>query len=112
MPDNVDTMGKGSFFGTLAASTVEEIIIPPGSGFNALRLSNRSGSAEIFYRLDGTDPTVGGAGCGLIPAAIGSQIISMPSVVAGIQALKIISTGTPTFGVEGVSNLNTFQQKG
>jgi len=84
--------------GTLVAATVTTVTLD--SDHNSVEVMNRSGSAEIFFTVDGTNPTVGGNDCDVLPAAINS--IEAPAFKKGATVVKLISSGTPTFSVRGL----------
>lgn len=81
-----------SAHGTLTASTVNTTTI---SNYNSVEIVNRTGDAEIFFTIDGTNPTVEGSGTYVLPATICS--ITVPCT--GAAAVKLISLGTPSFSV-------------
>ncbi len=62
------------------------------------------GSAKVFYTVDGSTPTVGGAGCYPIPAVgplISDERNTTPWQTAGnlVDVVRLISAGTPTVSV-------------
>jgi hypothetical protein len=65
---------------------------------------NRDGTAEIYFTVDGTEPTVGGTGCEVLPAAMGSIVVAAPNApgAGGGTVVKCISTGTPKVSVKGL----------
>jgi hypothetical protein len=92
--------------GTLVASTVTTVSLD--EPYETITVFNRSGSAELFFRLDGVNPTVGGDDCYIVPAAITQEsvlgITSIAQTTTGSipgSTIKLISSGTPTFTVEG-----------
>lgn len=83
---------------TLSASTVDTVTF--SDNVQAIEVVNRSGSAEIFFRLDGTSPTVAGDECYVLPAAAGAAL-RLGSQGEGTDQVKLISSGTPTYSVIG-----------
>lgn len=82
--------------GTLVASTVTTVTLP--SNVTQLEVLNRSGSAEIYFTVDGsTSPTVGGNDCYVLPASIGATIVSSQDTANTV--VRLISSGTPTYSV-------------
>lgn len=82
--------------GTLVASAVAAHTLDPGH--QRVEVLNRTGTAEIFVKF-GADPTVEGADCWCVPAAIGGITIPVPS---GATSIRLISTGTPKYSISGV----------
>lgn len=91
------TAGQRATHQTIVAATVDTVTF--GVDFNEVEVLNRSGSAEIYFTVDGTTPTVGGTNCFVVPAAISSAIVGVPTV--GPTVVKLISSGTPTYSVSG-----------
>lgn len=83
--------------GTLTPDEVEPVTVtdtrPAG-----IEIVNRSGSGTIWYRLDGVDPTVGGAGCHPV---LGSRRIDNPWSTGGKSVtVKLISDEALDYTVE------------
>jgi hypothetical protein len=92
--------------GTLVAGVVTTVQLD--EPFEDVEVLNRSGSAEIYFRLDGVAPTVGGTDCQVVPASIsGVQVNGITSLAQKADGsipgstVKLISSGTPTFTVSG-----------
>lgn len=81
---------------TLTAATVSTQTF---TGFNAsmARVVNMDGTAEVYFTVDGTTPTVGGDNCIALPAAIGS--VEVKEEISGDAVVKLISAGTPKVSV-------------
>lgn len=90
--------GQKGTHGTLVAATVDTVTFT-GIDFNEVEVLNRNGAAEIYFTVDGTAPTVGGTNCYVLPAAITSAIVGVPTT--GATVVKLISAGTPTYSVSG-----------
>lgn len=83
---------------TLVAATVATVNL----AVNASRVEvvNRSGSAEVYFTVNGATPTVGGDDTHVLPAAIGS--VEVPDEIGGDVVVKLISSGTPTVSVRAL----------
>jgi hypothetical protein len=80
---------------TLTASTVDQVNL---AGYpEVIRVTNR-GSSDIYYRFDGTDPTVAGDDCYLVRAG-GSVVVGKRA--ASNASVELISAGAPDYSVEG-----------
>lgn len=85
---------------TLAADAVDNVTISkPG---DEVEVTNRDGSAELYFTIDGTDPTVGGDDTFVLPAAICSRIVSQDQDASPVRVVKLISSGTPAYSVEAL----------
>ncbi|WP_405673256.1 hypothetical protein [Streptomyces sp. NBC_01530] len=85
---------------TLAAATVDTITFD--ADYTTVEIVNRDGAAEIYATVDtGITPTVGGAGCDVLPAAIGSLTVDA-SGYGSPTTIKLISSGTPAYSVKGL----------
>lgn len=92
--------------GTLVAATVATVTLD--QPYETITVFNRSGTAEIYFRLDGVNPTVAGDDCFIVPAAITQEseqgITSIAQSASGAvtgSKVLLISSGTPTYTVEG-----------
>jgi hypothetical protein len=84
--------------GTLTAATVATVTLTTtGDSIETVEVLNRSGGAEIYFRTDGTAPTVGGDDCEVLPASIGGVEVS----VAPQESLtvKLISSAAEDYTV-------------
>lgn len=79
----------------LSTSTVETVTFT--DNVSAVQIIS-DGTAAVYYTTDGSTPTVGGANCYLIPAAVCVEERAMPQ--QGTDAIKLISSGTPTLSVQ------------
>lgn len=59
------------------------------------------GAARVYFTTDGEDPTVGGAGCHVLPAAVCSVEVA-DETPGGTATVKLISAGTPLVSVRGL----------
>lgn len=84
---------------TLTATTVDTITLDVD--YTRVEIVNRTGDAEIWVTIDGTDPTVTGNDCDVLPTAIGSLILDAPAI-GKPTAVKLISSGTPSYTVKGL----------
>lgn len=88
-------MANNARSGTLVAATVATVQIQAWTyGVNVI---NRTAGQEIWVRLDGTDPTVGGNDCFLVLGARNFPV----DLKSGNVTVKLISSGTPNYTVEG-----------
>lgn len=85
---------------TLTANTVSTKTID--SGFDRIEVLNATGSAEVYFTVDGSTPTVGGAGCFVLPATIAAlEVIARDTHGEKSVTVKLISSGTPKVSVRG-----------
>jgi hypothetical protein len=82
---------------TLTANTVTTVTLDRNYG--SVEILNVDGSAAIYFTIDGSDPTVEGNGCNVLPAAIGSLTMWAG---AATDVVKLISTGTPKVSIRGI----------
>ncbi|GAA0632324.1 hypothetical protein GCM10010174_61710 [Kutzneria viridogrisea] len=82
---------------TLTANTVTEVDF--ADDVDTVEVLS-DGTAPVYVTVDGSSPTVGGANCYLLPAAIGAKELHPPT--AGGTVVKLISAGTPTVSVAKV----------
>jgi hypothetical protein len=79
----------------LVASTVSTFTF--ADDVTEVTITNMTGTAPIYYTLDGTAPTVAGAKTRLVPADIVS--VEVEPTGSGPSVVKLISPGTPTVSV-------------
>jgi hypothetical protein len=84
---------------TLVAATVDRITLTD-SNFGQVEVLNRDGVAEIYFTVDGADPTVGGDGTHVLPASVGAVVVRSSGRQATV--VKLISSGTPKYSIRGV----------
>jgi hypothetical protein len=84
---------------TLAAGEVTTMTFDVD--FAEVEVMNVDGAAEVYFRFDGTDPTVAGDGCDVLPAAISSG--NFKPGTSGPTVLKLISAGTPKVTARGLT---------
>jgi hypothetical protein len=68
-----------------------------GQDANEVRVVNRNGTAEIYFRVDGLDPIIGGDDTFVLPAQIGSLTVQTRGTSNVV--VKLASTGAATFSV-------------
>jgi hypothetical protein len=85
---------------TLVAATVTTLTYD--EDFPQVEVMNVTGTAAIFVRFDGVAPTVGGAGCHVVPATAGATITRKPRT-SGVTVVKAISSGTPQVSARGIT---------
>lgn len=86
-------IGTAAF--TLTADTVDTVTFT-GTSLDVVEIVS-DGTAAVWYSLDGSTPTVGGANCYYIPAAVGTDLRKPPS---NATVVKLISSGTPLLRVQ------------
>jgi hypothetical protein len=88
----------GVYVKTLVASTVDTVTFT--DDISGIELGTSDGSAAIYFTVDGSTPTVGGANCYMIPAAANAYRTIFDSSFAQVgNVVKLISSGTPTYWV-------------
>lgn len=80
----------------LVASTVDTVTFT-GRDCNAVEVLNETGTAAIFFTVDGSTPTVNGNGTHMLPAAVSALELEPPTGSATV--VKLISVGTPSYSV-------------
>ncbi len=80
---------------TLVANTVTNLTFSTNGA--KVEVLNVDGVAEVYFRTDATNPTVGGANCHLLPAAVNSYEVADEST--GDTVVRLISAGTPRVSV-------------
>src|SRR5947209_8731954 len=89
----------GAYAKTLAANTEDAVTFD--KDIDAVEVWS-DGTEAIYFTVDGTDPTVGGAGAWEVPK--GSALVrECPVPTAGNTIVKLISAGTPKYSVTEVS---------
>lgn len=82
---------------TLTANTVDTVTLD--GDYDTVEVFNRGSTGDIYFRVDGTAPTVGGAGSFIVTPGM-SLIVDPPT--SGNSVVKLISSGTPPYSVTGV----------
>lgn len=85
----------GAYEKTLTASTVDTVTFT-GADVAEVAITT-DGTAAIYVRFDGTNPTVAGTPCRMVPAIAGVYL--MAPRTAGATVVKLISSGTPKYSV-------------
>ena len=84
---------------TMTASTVDTVNFT--ANIDKVRIVS-DGAADVYVRLDGTDPTVPAAGASTpalrLPAGA-TSVLDVP-VRGGTDSVRLISSGTPKVSVE------------
>lgn len=85
---------------TLVAATVDTVTFDSEVG--QVEVLSHDGSSPIYFTVDGSTPTVAGAGTFVLPAAVGALEVPVAyNAAGGDTAVKLISAGTPTYSVTG-----------
>lgn len=82
---------------TLVAATVDTVTFT--EDVSVIEVIGLDGAAPIYFTVDGSVPTVGGAKCFVLPAAVSVNEVTAPGGVAPV--VKLISAGTPRYSVVG-----------
>jgi hypothetical protein len=69
-----------------------------GRDLEQVEVVSLDGLAPIYFTIDGSAPTVAGAKTYVIPAAIGSKVVAVPT--SGATVVRLISVGGPTYSVQ------------
>ncbi|MET8278271.1 hypothetical protein [Micromonospora sp. NPDC005174] len=80
---------------TLVANTVTSLTFATNGG--RVEVLNADGAADVYFRADGVNPTVGGTNCHLLPAVVNSLEVADEST--GDTNVRLISAGTPRVSV-------------
>jgi hypothetical protein len=89
----------GAYAKTLVASTVDTVTFT--DDIDRVEITS-NGAAAVYVTVDGTTPTVAGAGTFELPAGAASvREIAVPT--AGGTVVKLISAGTPVYSVAETS---------
>lgn len=85
-----------AYHGTLSASTVDTITVAQAGV--TVEVINRTGTAEIYFTVNGATPTVGAADTFVVPSAVMSYVVTNN----GAQAVvRLISSGAEAYSVVG-----------
>ncbi len=85
--------------GALVANTVTTVDFVSGvSSPSAVELRNRSGSGDIYFRVDGTAATVGGDDTYIV---LPGEALTVPTPSSAVS-VSLISSGTPNYSVTGI----------
>lgn len=83
--------------GTTVAGIVSQVLFT--TYYQRIEIVNR-GNTELWYRVDGTDPTVAGDECNVVPGK--SNQDNILNLNAAGTDVRMISTGVIDFTVSGV----------
>lgn len=89
------SIGTAAF--TLTADTVDTVVFD-GTDLDSVQVISLDGAAAIWYTLDGSTPTVGGANCYVVPATVAVDTQEPPT--SGQTVVTLISAGTPVVRVQ------------
>lgn len=89
----------GAYAKTLVANTVDTVTFT--DDIDRVEVTS-NGAAAVYVTVDGSTPTVAGAGTFELPAGAASvRVIAVPT--AGGTVVKLISAGTPVYSVAETS---------
>ncbi len=105
-------MAAGPLHWTLSAATVKTLtldLVDPKQGNLSfgdpvkprVEVTNVDGAAAVYFTTNGADPTVGGDGCHVLPAAIGAVEVN-DETPGATSVIKLISAGTPKVSVRAL----------
>lgn len=64
---------------------------------------NRDSASDLYFRIDGTDPTVGGDGTYYVGPG-GSRIVANPASTASLVVVGVISASPVAYSVTGLTS--------
>lgn len=83
--------------GVLAPGTVTAI--ETNADRDSIEVLNRDGAAEIYFRVDGVNPAVGGDDCHVVAATVGGGVeVSVPDR-AGKTDVRLIAAAAVAFSL-------------
>lgn len=97
MATTVASGSTGTGLITLVAATVEAVTFTGEDLPSVEVISPATNTADTWYTVDGSDPTVAGANCYYLPAG---SVDRREPPTAGATVVKLISAGTPTVRVQ------------
>lgn len=86
---------------TLVADTVSTQTLD--GDYNRVEVLSVDGASAVYFTIGGATPTVGGASCFVLPAAIGALEVDLTTDASSAAVIKLISSGTPKVSVRGVN---------
>lgn len=106
-------MAAGPLHATLVANTVStltldladpapEVLSTATPKKAQVEVLNVTGTAEVYFTVDGTTPTVGGNTCFVLPAAMCALTVD-DGTPGPTSTVKLISSGTPKISVRAAS---------
>jgi hypothetical protein len=84
---------------TLVAATMDTVTLD--GDYKHVEVVNRDGVNEIYFTIDGADPTVAGDNTHVLPAQIGRITVNAAAEPGTPTVVKLISAGTPKYTVRG-----------
>lgn len=84
---------------TLTANTPQTVVV---DSWEAVEVTNMSGTAEVWVRLGATDPAINGDDSTALPATISSVLLLDKDTTATAE-VRLVSSGTPKVHVRAVS---------
>lgn len=83
---------------TLTAGAVSTVEFD--ADYEWVEVLNLTGTADVYFRVDGQNPGVAQTGSEVVGAAIGASL-TVPVPTASSTMVKLISAGTPKVAVRG-----------
>lgn len=83
---------------TLTAATAETVTF--GTDYvTQIEVTSHDGASAIYFTVDGSTPTVGGAATYFLPASISTRTVPVPPARRKSTTVKLISAATPIYSV-------------
>lgn len=82
--------------GTLEPLRVGEVNL--GVDVGQVEVMNVDGGGELYFRVDGLDPQIGGDDCYVVPAISGASL-DVKVTTQGATVVKLVSTGGARYAV-------------
>lgn len=85
-----------SKYATLSNGSVSQIAMTTKT--SRVQVVNVTGSVAVYFRVDGTNPTVAGDNTYVLPAVAGASV-TVDVDIDSLPVVKFIAAGTPVVGV-------------
>jgi hypothetical protein len=96
----------GCYEKTLVPNGIDQVTITDAELPTSLEFMT-DGSARIYVTTDGSDPTIAGKHCYVLPAVRCVRMIPIPNAAKGNVVVKLLSEGAPEYDIANVSTLHT-----
>lgn len=96
----------GCYEKTLVPDAIDKVVVTDADLPTSLECMT-DGSARIYVTTDGSDPTIGGKHCFVLPAVRCVRMIPIPNAAKGNVIVKLLSEGAPEYDIANVSTLHT-----
>lgn len=86
---------------TLVASTALAVTL--SADYQRIEVLNVTGTAAVYFSVDGSTPTIAATGTFVVPGAIQALVVPTPDYQnGGNTVVTLISVGTPSVSVRGI----------